>query len=104
MEVAFQDIKDEFIVVYLEDLIVSSKQRQDHVYHLCRVLDKCCQQEISLNPNKLIFGVIEGKLLGHIVLKEGIKIHRKRVKSIPSHSLLTSKSVVHSFFKKVNFL
>lgn len=46
----------------------------------------------------------EGKLLGHIVLKEGIKVDPERVKSIQTLPLPSNKIVVHSFFGKVNFL
>lgn len=60
--------------------------------------------EISLNHKKFVFGVTEGKLLGHIVSKEGIKIDAERVKAIHDLSMPTSKTVVHSFFGKANFL
>lgn len=55
-------------------------------------------------PKKFVFGVVEGKLLGHIVSKEGIKIDAERVKANRDLSMPTSKTVVHSFFGKVNFL
>lgn len=47
---------------------------------------------------------MKGKLLGHIVSKEGIKIDVERVKAIHSLSLPASKTVVHSFFGKVKFM
>ena len=37
---------------------------------------------ISLNPKKSILGVTEGKLLEHVVTKEGAKIDPERVKAI----------------------
>jgi len=93
-----------FIVVYLDDLTVFSKQHHDHVYHLRQVLERCRQNGISLNPKKLVFKVTEGKLLGHIVSREGTKIDSERVKSIQSLTFPASKTAVHSFFRKVNFL
>jgi hypothetical protein len=68
--------------MYLDDLTVFSKQRKDHVHHLEAILHRCQTQGISLNPKKSIFGVTEGKLLGHIVSKEGIRIDPERVKAI----------------------
>ena len=59
-----------------------SKQRQDHVHHLHQVLESCRRHGIYLNPKKSMFGVTKGKLFGHIVSKEGIKIDPKRVKAI----------------------
>ncbi|KAH9324684.1 hypothetical protein KI387_004862 [Taxus chinensis] len=92
------------IVVYLDDLTVFSKQRSDHCDHLEKVLARCREHGISLNPKKSVFGVTEGKLLGHVVSKEGTKIDIERVKAIQSLTLPTSKTGVHSFFGKVNFL
>jgi hypothetical protein len=37
---------------------------------------------LSLNPKKSLFAMKEGKLLGHIVLDEGIRIDSSRVESI----------------------
>ncbi|XP_059076546.1 uncharacterized protein LOC131875864 [Cryptomeria japonica] len=72
MDLSFGDLRNKIIIVYLDDLTVFSKKREEHAYHLECVLQRCRQQGISLNPKKSIFGVTEGKLLGHIVSKEEI--------------------------------
>ncbi|KAH9294618.1 hypothetical protein KI387_038206 [Taxus chinensis] len=104
MDFAFKGMMGKVIVVYLDDLTVFSKQRNDHCDHLEQVLIRCREHGISLNPKKSVFRVTEGKLLGHIVSKEGTKIDAERVKAIQSLTLPTSKTGVHSFFGKVNFL
>ena len=73
----FSDLKDRIIVIYLDDLIVFLKKRKDHIEDLTKVLQRCWEHEISLNPKKSIFCVTEGKLLGHIVSQEGIRIDPK---------------------------
>ena len=57
-----------------------------------------------MNPKNSIFGVIEGKLLGNIVSKEGIQIDPKRLKAIQQLSLPMSKLGVRSFFGQINFI
>jgi len=47
-----------------------------------RVLEKCRRFGIFLNPKKSNFVVDEGKLLGHIVSKDGIKIDPNKVSAI----------------------
>jgi len=91
-------------VVYLDDLTVFSKKRGDHLHDLLIVLQHCREHDISLNPKKSIFAVTEGKLLGHIVSKDGIKIDPERVREIQQLSLPTTKSNTRSFFSQVNFL
>lgn len=104
MDLAFRGIVGRYIVLYLDDLTVFSKDRENHLFHLQDVLERCRKHDISLNPKKSVFGVTGGKLLGHIVSKEGIKVDLERVKSIQNLPLPSNKTVVHSFFGKVNFL
>ena len=82
MDHSFSDLKNKIIVMYLDDLTVFSKHRRDHVHHLESILHQCQTHGILLNPKKSIFGVIEGKLLGHLVSKEGLQIDPESVKAI----------------------
>lgn len=74
MSKTFVDLKDRIIVIYLDDLTVFSKKRKDHIEDLRKVLQRCRDHGISLNPKKSVFCVIEGRLLNHIVSQEGIRI------------------------------
>jgi hypothetical protein len=74
MDVAFRGLINKCVVVYLDDVIVYSKNRSDHISHLTHIFERCRKYGISLNPKKTIFGVDEGKLLGHIISKDGINI------------------------------
>lgn len=104
MNFAFGNMKDRIIVIYLDDLTVFSKKRKDHIKDLESVLQRCRDHGVSLNPKKLIFCVIEGKLLGHVVSQEGVKIDPDIVKAIQQLSLPLRKIGVKSFFGHVNFL
>lgn len=59
---------------------------------------------ISHNPKKSIFAVHEGKLLGHIVSKQGITIDPKRVKAILELTLPNHKKGLQSFLGRIKFL
>ena len=67
MSKTFPDMKDRIIVIYLDDLTVFSKKRNDHMEDLRRVLQRCREHGIFLNPKNLVFCVTEGKLVKHIV-------------------------------------
>jgi hypothetical protein len=64
---------------YQDDLTVYSKTREKHNDHLRFFFERC---GIYLNPQKCLFVVSEGNLLGHIVSKEDIYIDPKRVNAI----------------------
>ena len=82
MNIAFAYEKETFVVVYLDDITVYSRWAKDHIRNLERLFIKCRKYGISLNPRKSNFALEEGKLLGHIISKEGIKINPDRLKGI----------------------
>jgi hypothetical protein len=104
MDIAFIGEKDKFVVVYLDDITVFSKSDKEHCCHLRKVLLKCRSFGISLNPKKSLFAMQEGKLLGYIVMVEGVRIDPSRVEAIQDLSILRSKKEVQSFLGKINFL
>ena len=82
MDIAFHVLIGRSVVVYLDDVIIFSKKREEHAFHMRQIFKRCRKYGISLNPKKCVFAVIEGKLLGHVVSKKGISIDPKRIKSI----------------------
>ena len=78
MDADFRGLINHYVVFYLDDATVSSKNRSDHISHLQKVLERCMKFGISLNPKKSIFGVSEGILPGFVVSKKGIMINPKR--------------------------
>ena len=82
MDNAFNELIGKIIEIYQDDLTVSSKERSDHIAHLRKVFERCRMYGISLNPSKSVLGVDEGKLLGHIISKDGVNIDPKRVEAI----------------------
>jgi hypothetical protein len=104
MDIAFIGENDKFVVVYLDDITIFSRSDKEHRFHLRKVFLKCRSFDISLNPKKSLFAMQEGKLLGHIVSVEGVRIEPSRVEAIQALSIPRSKKEVQSFLGKINFL
>jgi hypothetical protein len=104
MDIAFIGEKDKFVVIYLDDITVFSRSDKEHCCHLRKVFLKCRRFGLSLNPKKYLFTMKEGKLLGHIVSAEGVRIDPSRVEEIRTLSLPISKKEVQAFLGKINFL
>lgn len=68
--------------VYINDMLVKSKQAADHVEHLRRCFATLNKYNIKLNPAKCSFGVTSGEFLGYIVTKCGIKTNPKQITAI----------------------
>lgn len=75
MDLDFKELINQIILIYLDDLTIFSKHKEDHFDHLELVFQKCLEFGISLNPKKFIFGVLQGKFLGAHSVK-GMSLHR----------------------------
>jgi hypothetical protein len=82
MDIAFVRERDKFVVIYIDDLTVFSKSDEDHLIHLKQTFEKCRKFGLSLNPKKSHFVMQEGKLLDHIVSRDGIRNDPKKVEAI----------------------
>jgi hypothetical protein len=104
LDITFMGERDKFVVTYMDDITVFSRSDLEHRDHLKRVFLKCRKFGLSLNPKKSLFAMKEGKLLGHIVSTEGVRIDPRRVDAIQTLSLPRSRKEVQSFLGKINFL
>ena len=98
MDIAFRGLIGHSVLVYLDDVMIFSNKREEHAFHLKQIFERCRKYDISLNPRKCVFSVIEGKLLGHVVSKKGIFIGLERIKSIEQIPLPHNKkryAIIH---------
>ncbi|KAL6346218.1 hypothetical protein AAG906_027972 [Vitis piasezkii] len=63
----FHDMMHRDVEVYVDDMIVKSRGRADHLAALERFFERIQKFRLRLNPKKCTFGVTFGKLLGHMV-------------------------------------
>ena len=61
-----------FVSVYIDDIIIASKNHQDHLVHIEKVLSRCQEKGITLKSSKCHFLKSKLKILGYYVSKEGI--------------------------------
>ena len=79
MSHAFKEYLRIFLEIFMNDLCIHSKQRIEHVNHLQLIFEKCRIYRICLNPDKCKFMVQQGKILGHIVSKNGISTDEEKI-------------------------
>lgn len=89
MTATFHDRIHKEIEVYVDDVIIKSRESLDHLTHLRKLFDQLRQYNLELNPAKYSFRVPAGKLLGFIVIRRGIELDPNKFKAI--HNLLPPK-------------
>ncbi len=104
MDIAFAKEIHDFLVIYQDDITVFSKYDNQHLNHLRRDFVKCRKYGISLNPKKSFFRLEQGKLLGHIISKDGIWIDPARIEAILQTQHPRNIKELQAFLGKINFL
>ena len=103
MGIDFVDEIGHCIVIYIDDIMVFSNIDEEHLAHLRRVFEKCRKIGISLNPKKILFGLEKGKLLGHIISKDGIRRDPSRIEAILKISHPINKRNFNPLLEKIIF-
>ena len=70
------------VEVYVDDILVKSREEEGHLDDLKGTFDKLRQYSIKLNPTKCAFGVSLGKFLGFMISQRGIEANSEKVKAI----------------------
>ena len=76
------DMMHNEVVVYVDDMIVKSKDREGHITNLRKLFERIKEYRLKLNPKKCTFKVIVGKLVGFLVIDRGIKVDPLEIKAI----------------------
>ena len=64
---------DRNISAYIDDIVVRSKKREDHIQDLHGTFANLRKHGLKLNPEKCVFGVRRGKLLECMITERGIE-------------------------------
>jgi hypothetical protein len=82
MSKTFGDLIRDRIEIYVDDIVVKTKRGSTLVEDLTLVFDKLRVTRTKLNPDKCVFGVSVGKLLGFLVSHQGIEANPEKIKAI----------------------
>ena len=97
MEKIFVGLTYKSILIYLDDLIIFSKNFETHLNDLREVFERLKAFNIKLNPEKSKFFCKEVTFLGHRVSSEGISTDPEKVQSIRDWPQPTNVKEVRSF-------
>jgi len=73
---------DDFCIVYLDDILIFSKTKEEHDQHLQQICERLRNAELYANPSKCQFYQKEIEFLGFIIGTQGIRIDPKRIETI----------------------
>jgi hypothetical protein len=84
MNKVFMDYLDKFMIVFIDDILIFSKNEEEHDEHLRLVLQKLRENQLYAKLNKCEFWLKEVSFRGHIISEGGIFVDPSKVKDILS--------------------
>ena len=82
MNRVFRPYVDQFFVVFIDDILVYSKDAQEHEQHLRIVLETLREKRLYAKLNKCDFWLKEVSFLGYIVSAEGIRVDPAKIEAV----------------------
>ena len=79
MNSIFMEYLDKFVVVYLDDILIYSKNEEEHAEHLRLVLMKLREHRLYAKFSKCEFCLPKVTYLGHVIYAKGIAVNPERV-------------------------
>jgi hypothetical protein len=70
------------IFTYVDDIVIASKNKEDHLADLVETFANMRDARLWLNPENCVFRVRQGKILGYLVSHRGIKANPTKIQAI----------------------
>uniref|UniRef100_A0A803TM34 Gypsy retrotransposon integrase-like protein 1 n=1 Tax=Anolis carolinensis TaxID=28377 RepID=A0A803TM34_ANOCA len=99
----FRDLIDQFVVIYLDDILIFSKDEREHRQHVKQVLHRLRANGLFAKASKCVFHVPEVEFLGHVVSGRELKMDPHKVDAVNSWQELKTKKDVQRFLGFANY-
>ncbi|KAL1191712.1 RNA-directed DNA polymerase-like protein [Cardamine amara subsp. amara] len=97
MNNVFREHLDEFVIVFIDDILVYSKTREDHEHHLRIVMSKLREHKLFAKLSKCSFWQREIGFLGHVVSDKGVSVDSEKIRAIEDWPRPRNATEIRSF-------
>ncbi|KAL1123025.1 hypothetical protein AAG570_002113 [Ranatra chinensis] len=96
-------LDESFVQAYMDDLIIFSKTKVEHIKHLEKVKNRLKEFGLKISSDKTYLGLEEVKFMGHIVSRQGTRPDPNKVKAIEEIVEPKNLKELRSFLGMINF-
>ena len=97
MHRVFQPYLDQFVVVFVNDILIYSQSKWEHEYHLRIVLHVLRDHQLYAKFSKCEFWLTEVSFLGHVVSASGVSVDPEKVEAVMTWERPKSVFEIRSF-------
>ena len=97
MQQTFRQHLDKFVLVFLDDILIYSKTREEHEQHVRKVLDILRSNKLYAKESKCEFFRSEVEFLGHHIGRDGVKMMEDKVQAVREWPVPTKVQHVRQF-------
>jgi Zn-dependent M16 (insulinase) family peptidase len=97
MNKVFIEYLDKFVVVFIDDILIYSKDEEEHKKHLHLVVQKLRDHQLYAKMSKCEFWLKEARFQGHVISEGGISVDPSKIEDVLSWNTPTSVFEIRRF-------
>src|SRR5262249_22779681 len=82
MNMVFKPFLNRFIIVFINDILVYSRDMEEYAWHLRMVLQTLREHQLYAKYSKCEFWLENITFLGHVVFRDGIQVDPRKVEAV----------------------
>ncbi|GKA01671.1 putative reverse transcriptase domain-containing protein [Tanacetum coccineum] len=88
---------DKFVIVFIDDILIYSKNKKEHKEHLKAVLELLKKEKLYAKFSKCEFWIPKVQFLGHVIDSQGIQVDSAKIESIKYLASPNTPTEIHQF-------
>ncbi|GJY61434.1 putative reverse transcriptase domain-containing protein [Tanacetum coccineum] len=88
---------DKFIIVFIDDILIYSKDKKEHKEHLKTILELLKKEKLYAKFSKCEFWIMKVQFLGHVIDSRGIYVDPVKIESIKDWASPRTLTEIHQF-------